>query len=85
MRAIKEKGKSLLPAGAVKVAGSFESGELVAIKDEGKKTVAKGLINYSSEETRLILGKQSSDIETILGYSAYNELVHRNNMVLEDF
>jgi len=85
VRAIQEKGKSLLPAGVLKVTGRFESGELVAVKDAKKRTIAKGLTNYSSDEAKRIAGRQSNEIKNILGYSAYNELVHRNNMVVEEF
>lgn len=83
--ALRDRGTSLLPAGALKVTGRFASGELVAVRDEKKKIIAKGLVNYSSEEITLIAGKHSSEIEDILGYSAYNELIHRNNMVLDEF
>jgi len=80
--AICTRGKSLLAAGVVAVSGTFRSGELIAIKNERGEVIAKGLSNYSSEEIGKIRGRHSREIKKILGYSAYNEVVHRNNMVL---
>ena len=75
-------GKSLLPAGVVGVDGSFAIGDLVAILDESRREIARGLTNYGMTELALIKGKQSSEIEGILGYKDYDEVVHRDNMVL---
>lgn len=64
------------------VEGHFERGELVACLNEKGEEVARGLINYNSKETRLLLGKTSAEFEAILGYADDDELVHRDNLVL---
>ena len=75
-------GKSLLPIGVVAVDGEFERGEVVGCFDPGGREVARGLVNYSAQETSRILRKPSSEIENILGYVDEPELIHRANMVL---
>lgn len=82
VRALARDGKSLLPIGATAVSGEFERGAVVACLDANGKEIARGLINYSAEETRKILRKPSSEIETILGYVDELELIHRDNLVL---
>ncbi|MDX9706412.1 MAG: glutamate 5-kinase, partial [Azospira sp.] len=75
-------GSSLLPVGIKGVEGEFERGAAVAcITPEGTE-IARGLANYASSETRLIAGKASGDIETILGYVDEPELIHRDNLIL---
>jgi len=81
-RALVAGGRSLLPIGVVEVAGEFERGEAVAIRDPGGREIARGLINYSSSEARLIMRKPSSEIEGILGFVEEPELIHRDNLVL---
>lgn len=73
-------GKSLLPIGIREVEGRFESGDCVRCLVSGDKEFARGLVNYNSEEIRQILGKQTNQIEKILGYKVYDEVIHRNNM-----
>ena len=80
--ALRSKGTSLLPVGTLKVEGKFEKGSLVSCKDEDLKEVAKGLINFNSEEVILILGNKSNEIASILGYSSEEEIIHRDNLVL---
>lgn len=75
------KGKSLLPAGATKVKGNFERGDLVVIRTESKE-IARGLIAFSYEDAAKIIGKKSTEIEKILGYAGRSELIHRDDMVL---
>ncbi len=77
-------GKSLLPAGVVKVDGNFKFGDPVEIRDKAGHKQAFGLVGYSANEARLILGCQSSDICDLLGYSRGSELVHRYNLVLQE-
>lgn len=77
-----KKGKSLLPAGAVEVNGSFERGDLVIIKTASGREMARGISSYSAEDARRIMGKKSGQIEGILGFSGDDELVHRNNLVM---
>jgi glutamate 5-kinase len=81
VRAVRDQGKSLLPAGIRKVAGEFEPGALVALLDPDGREFARGLVNYSSEELVRIRGHQSAEIEGVLGYKHYDEAIHRNNLV----
>lgn len=81
-RMLREAGKSLLPIGVTAVEGDFQRGDLVAcINPEGHE-VARGLVNYNADESRLILRRPSSRIEDILGYVDEPELIHRDNLVL---
>lgn len=81
-KAVQQQGKSLLPVGVKEVRGRFNRGELVACVDENEQRLAKGLINYSSSEARLLAGQASSQIERILGYIESTELIHRDNLVV---
>jgi glutamate 5-kinase len=81
-RALVRDGKSLLPIGVLEVAGEFPRGEVVACVDPDGREVARGLVNYSSDETRRIMRKPSGEIESILGYVDEPELIHRDNLVL---
>lgn len=76
-------GKSLLPAGAVKVEGEFDLGDAVLIKSAAGEALGKGLINYASADAKRIIGKKSGEIESILGFKRRDVLIHRNDMVLE--
>jgi len=82
VRALKEEGKSLLPIGVQDVAGEFERGEAVTCIDPDGREIARGLVNYSAQETRKILRKPSSQIESILGYVDESELIHRDSLVV---
>ncbi|MCB1977661.1 MAG: glutamate 5-kinase, partial [Nitrosomonas sp.] len=62
--------------------GDFDRGEAVACFTSEGREIARGLINYNSEETRKIMGKPSSSIEILLGYVDEAELIHRNNLAL---
>ena len=75
-------GKSLLPAGVIEVSGAFASGDLIAMVDENGLPVARGLVNYSADSLRQIMGKRSSFIEETLGEPGPDEVVHRDNLVL---
>ena len=77
-----QSGNSLLPAGAVKIEGDFKHGDPVDILDKEGNKLALGLINYSADEARLILGVKSADISDILGFTRGNVLVHRDNLAL---
>ena len=81
VRALK-KGGSLLPAGIISVLGTFDRGDSIKVVDIHQKTVAVGLANYSHEEASKIIGLKSSEIESALGYSYGDELIHHNNLVL---
>jgi glutamate 5-kinase len=82
VRALGRDGKSLLPVGVTAVQGEFERGAVVGCLDPEGREVARGLVNYSSSETRLIMRRPSSEIEAALGYVDGPELIHRNNLVL---
>ncbi len=77
-----QRGKSLLAAGIVNCDGSFEVGDLVSVIDEDSSQVARGLVNYSAKDIELIRGKRSTEIEKILGYKDFDEVIHRDNLVL---
>lgn len=80
--ALLKDGKSLLPSGIKKVEGDFDVGDAVYCIDEKGEKIAKGLVNYSSCEIKLIKGKKSSEIEKILGYKYSDEVIHRDNLVI---
>jgi len=82
VKALARDGKSLLPIGVVEVTGDFERGAVVGVVDDAGREVARGLINYSSEEARRIMRRPSSEIESVLGYVDEPELIHRDNLVL---
>ena len=75
-------GKSLLAAGVNRINGSFEKGENVLILDQNNNQLARGLSSFSSEEIDKIKGKQSKEIEKILGYLSKTEIIHKDDMVL---
>jgi glutamate 5-kinase len=79
---LRSEGKSLLPIGVVAVEGGFSRGDVIAVRSPQGREVARGLANYSAAETRLIARKPSVQIESILGYSAESELIHRDNLVI---
>ena len=80
--AVLEEGKSLLPSGIVSVEGDFGVGDPVSCVDMEGTAVAKGLVNYSAPDIRKIMGIKSSKIEQILGYKDYDEIIHRDNLVV---
>jgi glutamate 5-kinase len=82
VKVIRDGGKSLLPVGVKVVEGAFTRGEIVSCLDPEGHEVARGLVNYSSEEAIRIIGKASDKIESILGYIDEPELIHRDNMVV---
>ena len=76
------EGKSLLPIGVRAVKGSFEPGDVVACLDGTGKECVRGLVNYSSSDTRRIMGQPSSQIIDILGVMPESELMHRDNLIV---
>lgn len=82
VKALLKDGKSLLPSGIKKVEGDFDIGDAVYCINEKGEKIAKGLVNYSSCEIKLIKGKKSSEIEKILGYKYSDEVIHRDNLVI---
>jgi len=80
--ALREKNRSLLPAGITGVDGDFSRGDIVFITGQEGRRIACGIANYGSEDISRIRGAQSGDIENTLGYHFGQEVVHRNNLVL---
>jgi glutamate 5-kinase len=76
------KGKSLLPAGVTQVFGTFGRGDPVSILGPSGDRLGIGLTRYTREEATLIRGRQSGEIEAILGYPGRAALIHRDDMVL---
>lgn len=81
-KALIEHKKSLLPVGIKDVKGEFEQGDVVEIRDSAGERLGKGLVNYNSESVRKIKGAKSDAIEKILGQKEYDEVIHRDNMIL---
>ncbi|HEX9874815.1 MAG TPA: glutamate 5-kinase [Deferrimonas sp.] len=82
--ALVSKGKSLLPSGIQGVEGGFDRGDAVRLCTLDGIGFAKGVINYTLPELLRIMGKKSSEIEGILGYKYGDEIVHRDNLVLDN-
>jgi len=80
--ALRFRGSSLLAIGVKSVAGDFERGDPVSILDEEGLEIARGLVNYPAPQLRLICGRRSDQIATILGHCEYEEVIHRDNLVL---
>jgi len=81
-KAVGQQGKSLLPIGITGVSGRFQTGDVVNIVSGKGELIARGLAEYSSEEVAKIKGRRTSEIAGILGAKDYDEVVHRDNMVL---
>ncbi|MGE5094862.1 MAG: glutamate 5-kinase [Betaproteobacteria bacterium] len=82
VKALVADGKSLLAIGATAVEGHFERGEVVSVISHDGHEIARGLVNYGATETAKILRKPTAEIESILGYVAEPELIHRDNLVV---
>ena len=82
VKVLRESGKSLLPVGVKGISGDFGRGEMVSCVDESGAEVARGLVNYSAQETLKIQGQPSHRIEQLLGYVDEPELIHRDNLIL---
>ena len=76
------KQKSLLAAGVVNVSGTFKQGDVVSIADVRGREIGRGITNYSVTEIGMIKGKKSSQINGSLGYSKGDEVIHRDNLML---
>jgi glutamate 5-kinase len=84
VRAVRQNGKSLLPIGIVDVEGDFEEGAAVSFKTVENEIIGIGLVNYRSFDIHLIKGLKTFQIESCLGGKHYDEVIHRNNLVLND-
>jgi glutamate 5-kinase len=76
------EGKSLLPIGVIEVGGEFGRGDVITCADRTGRSIARGISNYSSSETRRIMRRPSTEIVSILGFVEEPELIHRDNLVL---
>lgn len=81
-RALESGNKSLLPIGILDVAGSFDKGDVVGIRDPEGVEFARGLTNYATADARQILGLRTDQIRQVLGTALYDEVVHRDHLVL---
>ena len=72
--------KSLLPIGVTEVINEFKQAEVVSILDETGNEIARGIVNYPSEDIKKIIGCHSEDIIKILGYKNYNAVITRDNI-----
>jgi len=77
-----KSGKSLLPAGIVRVKGNFKKGDNIVIVDNNNIDIARALSSFTSEEINKIKGLQSNQIKNILGYASKSEIVHKNDIVI---
>jgi glutamate 5-kinase len=82
VRALVEKNRSLLPAGITRVDGHFVRGDVISICGPLGTAIARGLSNYSATDIERIRGKRTAEIRALLADAAYEEVVHRDNLVL---
>jgi glutamate 5-kinase len=75
-------GKSLLPAGVIRVDGQFARGDAVVVRGPDTHEVGRGLVAYDAEDAEKIRGRSSSDITTILGIGGRAEMIHRDDLVV---
>jgi glutamate 5-kinase len=66
----------------VKVEGEFARGDVVHLQDEAGKPIARGLSNYSAADVRSIKGKKTAEVRALFAEAAYDEVVHRDNLVM---
>ena len=81
--ALVERGKSLLPAGMVRVEGVFGRGALVRVVSEDGVVIGMGLTNYASGDLEKIVGKHSDELAAIMGARCYTEVIHRDNLLMD--
>lgn len=84
VKAIKYFNKSLLATGIVDVKGDFQQGDLVRVFSPSGREIARGLVNYTANELSRIKGLKTSEIESVLGYKSYDEVIHKDHLVLEE-
>ena len=81
-KAITMKCSSLLSAGIIAIDGKFEHGNTVRVVSEAGREIARGISNYSSDDIRKIMGRHTDEITEILGNKPYDEIIHRDNLVV---
>jgi glutamate 5-kinase len=82
VEALTKRGKSLLASGIVDVTGSFDAGDPVSCISQDGKEFAKGLVNFSSDTVAKIKGLKTAEIQQRLGPQEYEEVIHRDNLVI---
>ncbi|MGB3165616.1 MAG: glutamate 5-kinase, partial [Alteraurantiacibacter sp.] len=75
-------GKSVLAAGIVKVEGDFSRGDIIQVKDVTGREIAKGLVEYDIDDVEAIMGRQSGELEAILGHAPRSAVMHRDHLVM---
>ena len=75
-------GKSVLAAGIIAAEGDFERGDIIQVLDVAGREVAKGLVEYDADDVEAIMGRQSAELEAILGHSPRSAVIHRDHLVL---
>ncbi len=78
-----EEGKSLLPAGVTHVSGRFGAGDLIRLTDAQGRPFARGFVNYAHDDLTRIMGRRTDEIATLLGSKPADEVIHRDNLVLD--
>jgi glutamate 5-kinase len=81
-QAIAQSNRSLLATGIMEVVGQFQKGDVVVVRDTRGHEIARGLINYNADETRQVKGQKTSQLEKTLHRRAYDEVIHRDNLVV---
>ncbi|MBI5555202.1 MAG: glutamate 5-kinase [Elusimicrobia bacterium] len=81
-KALLKMGKSLLPSGITEVEGNFRLGDMVTVVAEDGDEIARGLVSFPSAEIEKIKGQKTSEIMKILGHKDYDEVIHRDNLVI---
>jgi glutamate 5-kinase len=76
-------GKSLLPAGVTAIDGAFKRGDVVEVRNGAGRVLARGLVAYAAEDARRIAGNRSAEIERLLGFRGRDEMIHRDDLVVE--
>ena len=82
VKAILNRGKSLLPGGVIDVEGDFGVGDAVELSGDANPRIAVGLVNYSSSDIRKIMGCKTDQIQECLGQKLYDEVIHRDNLTI---
>ena len=81
-KALVEKFSSLLPIGVISVINRFQSGDVISIIDEDENEFARGIVNFSDEDCKKIIGKHYEEIEPILGATNYDTVISRDNIAI---
>jgi glutamate 5-kinase len=82
VKALIEKNVSLLPAGVTAVAGTFDAGDTVDLVDSNDEVIARGIVNFDSDEIPQMLGRSTKELAATLGAEFERELVHRDDLVI---